>query len=155
MNIRRASQKDIAPICSLLEQVLTIHHNGRPDIFKANCRKYTDNELKELILNDKRPIFIAENDTRVLGYAFCIIKETVGDNILADMKTLYIDDLCVDESSRSLGVGKALYEHVKAYAKSIGCYNITLNVWECNAGAKEFYQKMGLLPQKTVMEQII
>ncbi|MBQ8689869.1 MAG: GNAT family N-acetyltransferase [Clostridia bacterium] len=155
ISIRRATASDMSAICNLLEQVLTVHHNGRPDVFKPNCRKYTDNELKSIISDDKTPIFVAENATRVVGYAFCVIKLTEGDNILCDMKTLYIDDLCVDENERGASIGKMLYTYVKEYAKSIGCYNLTLNVWECNPGAKRFYEKMGLVPQKTVMEAIL
>ena len=153
--IRRAEKTDIPAICNLLEQVLTVHHNGRPDVFKPNSRKYTDDELKTLISSSETPIFVAENTTRVLGYAFCIIKTTKDDNILCDMKTLYIDDLCVDEGARGLSIGRSLYNYVKDYAKNIGCYNLTLNVWECNPGAKRFYEKMGLMPQKTIMEAIL
>ena len=54
------------------------------------------------------------------------------------VKTLYIDDLCVDENCRGSGVGKRIFEFVKDYAKKSGCYNLTLNVWECNPGARAF-----------------
>ena len=54
-----------------------------------------------------------------------------------------------------MGVGAALYEYVKAYAKDQGFYNITLNVWTCNPGAVAFYEKMGLTPQKIGMEEIL
>ena len=154
--IRKAENRDLPKIKDLLSQVLLVHHNGRPDIFKGGCRKYTDGEIVELISDPQTPIFVYDDGERgVLGYAFCIIKETRGDNILADMKTLYIDDLCVDEGERGTGVGKALYLHTLNFAREIGCYNVTLNVWECNPGAKRFYEKMGLLPQKTVMELIL
>ena len=68
MIIRRADEKDIAGVNELLYQVLSIHHNGRPDIFKANSKKYTDEELKKLFKNDEKPIFVCvdEND-EVLG----------------------------------------------------------------------------------------
>ena len=155
MYIRRAKESDTGAIIRLLEQVLEVHHSGRPDIFKGGTRKYTDSELYELIKDDTRPIFVAEGEHGVLGYAFCIIKEQHGDNILTDMRTLYIDDLCVDEAIRGGGIGRALYEYVKDYARGIGCYNLTLNVWECNQSAKRFYEKMGLLPQKTVMEALL
>ncbi len=153
--IRLANENDIETLGSLLSQVLEIHHSGRADLFKSNARKYTENELKELLKDKSRPIFVYENATRVLGYAFCVIKETKNDNILCDHKTLYIDDLCIDEGARGEGVGKALYTYLLSYAKDIGCYNITLNVWECNKGARAFYEKMGLMPQKTVMEKIL
>ena len=154
MNIRRADKRDMEKIKDLLNQVLTVHHNGRPDLFKANCRKYTDSELEELIKDDARPIFVADEDG-VLGYAFCVIKETKNNNILADIKTLYIDDLCVDENIRGKHVGTALYNYVKEYAKEIGCYNVTLNVWSCNESAQQFYERQGLKPQKTTLETIL
>lgn len=155
MNIRRAAHGDMDKIKDLLLQVLTVHHNGRPDLFKANCRKYNDDELKNLIEDDTRPIFVGEDNGIVKGYAFCIIKESKGDNVLCDMKTLYIDDLCVDEGCRGQGVGRTIYEYVKNYAKEIGCYNLTLNVWSCNPPAEKFYKSCGLRPQKTTMETVL
>lgn len=155
MTVRRASISDAEKIKDLLNQVLMVHHNGRPDLFKANCRKYTDDELNALIVDDTRPIFVAENESGVQGYAFCVLQEHKNDNILTDIKTLYIDDLCVDENARGEHIGTALYEFVRAYAKEIGCYNVTLNVWSCNKGAQAFYEKQGLVPQKTTLETIL
>ena len=75
--------------------------------------------------------------------------------LLEDIKTLYIDDICVDESARGQHVGKALFEHIRNYAQTIGCHNITLNVWEGNTPALSFYQHMGMGVQKTGMEIIL
>ena len=155
MIIRKAEEKDIARIDDLLLQVLRIHNSVRPDIFKPETRKYTDDELKELITDPERPIFVAEVDGRVEGYAFCIFQQNVDNNILTDIRTLYIDDLCVDEKCRGKGVGKKLYQYVIDYAKQSGCYNVTLNVWEGNDTARSFYEAMGLGYQKYVMEQIL
>lgn len=147
--------QDMSDINQLLRQVLTVHHNGRPDLFKGDVKKYTDEELADLIDDDSKPIFVAEDDGRVLGYAFCVFQQNVNNNILTDIKTLYIDDLCVDEACRGQHIGSSLYEYVLAYAKEQGCYNVTLNVWECNPVAKRFYEKCGLVPQKTGMEKIL
>lgn len=155
MIIRKAEEKDIARIDDLLLQVLRIHNSVRPDIFKPETRKYTDDELKELITDPERPIFVAEVDGRVEGYAFCIFQQNVDNNILTDIHTLYIDDLCVDEECRGKGIGKKLYQYVLDYAKQSGCYNVTLNVWEGNDTARSFYEAMGLGYQKYVMEQIL
>lgn len=155
MEIRKAEAKDMPRIIDLLNQVLTVHHNGRPDLFKANCRKYTDDELAKLIADDENPIFVADDDGLVLGYAFCMLTQHKNDNILTDIKTLYIDDLCVDEAARGKHIGSALYEHVLKYAKGIGCYNVTLNVWACNKNAIAFYEHCGLTPQKMGMEKIL
>ena len=135
----------------LLHQVDMVHHEIRPDLFKPNTTKYNEQELEALLDNDSKPIFVFE-DGKVLGHAFCLITEVRDDKLLQDIKTLYIDDICVDEKARGNHVGKALYEYVHNYALSIGCNNITLNVWEGNDPALSFYRNMGMKVQKTTME---
>ena len=156
MNIRRAKTEDMERINELLLQICLVHHKDRPDLFKYGAKKYTDEQLKEIIQNDRTPIFVAvdENDL-VLGYAFCIFKQAVNDNILTDIKTLYIDDLCVDEVYRGRRIGRALYEAVVDYARKQGCYNVTLNVWGRNESALSFYEACGLRVQKIGMEMIL
>lgn len=154
--IRRARGCDMKDINRLLVQVNMVHHQGRPDLFRAGKKKYTDEQLRELIHDDSRPIFVAVDDQeRVLGYAFCIFQQHLDDNILTDIRTLYIDDLCVDETIRGQHIGKSLYEAVLAFARESGCYNVTLNVWTLNEGAMKFYEKCGLKPQKVGMETIL
>lgn len=156
MNIKRAQNIHMDGINKLLHQVLMVHHNGRPDLFKANVKKYTDPELAAIIADDSKPIFVAVNDKEeVLGYAFCVFQQYIDNNILTDIKTLYIDDLCVDECMRGMHIGKQLYEYVLSYAKAEGCYNVTLNVWSCNTSAMKFYESCGLVPQKVGMEKIL
>ena len=156
MNIRRAREQDMPDIDRLLIQVNMVHHKGRPDLFKAGQKKYTDEQLKALIHDDSRPIFVAaDEEEHVLGYAFCIFQQHLNDNILTDIKTLYIDDLCVDESLRGRHIGRALYEAVLGFARESGCYNVTLNVWSLNDSAMSFYERCGLKPQKVGMETIL
>lgn len=156
MKIRRAGIKDMDRINELLLQVCFVHHKARPDLFKYGAKKYTDEQLKAIIQDDMTPILVAVNEEDVVqGYAFCIFKQFLNDNILTDIKTLYIDDLCVDEVCRGEHIGKALYEAVLAFAKEHNCYNVTLNVWSANESAMKFYEKCGLLPQKVGMEVIL
>lgn len=155
MEIRRANITDINGINKLLSQVLEVHHNARPDIFKTGAKKYTDSQLGKIILDDTKPIFVAVEEGEIIGYAFCVITKYQNHNIFTDIKTLYIDDLCVDETKRGKNIGKTLYEYVLAFAKEIDCYNVTLNVWSDNKGALAFYEKMELSPQKITMEKIL
>lgn len=156
MQIRRAQNVDMKGINKLLYQVLMVHHNGRPDLFKADVKKYTDEELLNIIADDTKPIFVAvDEENEVAGYAFCVFQQHVGSNIFTDIKSLYIDDLCVDETRRGQHIGTQLYEYVLAFAREQGCYNVTLNVWACNQSAMKFYERCGLLPQKIGMETIL
>ena len=155
MNIRRASEKDIPQIKKLLDQVNAVHHEGRPDLFRLG-RKYDDGELKDILQDDRRPVFVAadSSDTTV-GYAFCVLQKPGDSHILEPVTTLYIDDLCVDENCRGQHIGRALFEHVKTFAKENGFYNLTLNVWSLNDSARRFYESCGLRPQRTTMETLL
>lgn len=156
MRIRRAEERDMERIDELLGQVCMVHHKGRPDLFQAGQRKYTDDELRTLIHDDTRPILVAADKAdRVLGYAFCIYRQELASHVLTDIKTLYIDDLCVDEACRGQHIGTVLYEAVLQLARNTGCYNVTLNVWACNESAMAFYERCGLKPQKVGMETIL
>lgn len=156
MDIRRAQEKDIEQISKLLFQVCLVHHNGRPDLFQYGAKKYTDEQLLEIIRDRERPILVAvDEQDRVTGYAFCIFQQHRKDNILTDIKTLYIDDLCVDEALRGRHIGKTLYAAVLDFAREAQCYNVTLNVWNCNEGAMKFYEACGLKPYKVGMEQVL
>lgn len=152
--IRRAEEKDIEGLIELLYQVDAVHHGIRPDLFKGNTPKYSEQDLKAILTDEDKPIFVYD-EGKVLGHAFCQVSEVRDHRLLQDIKTLYIDDICVDETARGKHIGQALYEFVRDYARSIGCYNITLNVWEGNDAAFSFYKSMGMQVQKTGMESIL
>ena len=156
MNVRRAKRKDLNRINDLLLQVCMVHHKGRPDLFKFGAKKYSDEELIQILEDENKPVFVAvdENDY-VLGYAFCIFQQHKDNAILTDIKTLYIDDLCVDERKRGRHIGKTLYNAMLAFAKEHDCYNVTLNVWSLNENAVKFYQSCGMVPQKVGMETLL
>ena len=142
----------------LLGQVLEVHAEGRPDLFRAGTRKYTDDELLAMFDDDSRPVFVAVDEKdgeRVLGHAFCEVQDYRASNNMQPFVSVYVDDICVDEACRGRHVGTALYRHVIEFARGLGCHNVTLNVWECNPGARAFYEAMGMSVQKTCLEQVL
>lgn len=165
--VRAAVESDLGTVNKLLYQVEDLHRVGRPDLFKPGEKKYTDEQILDIFKNPTTPVFVAVEraageavaddglEGKVLGYVFCILKETRGAKAVFDHTTLYIDDLCVDESARGKGVGKILYDYAVEYARSIGCHNVTLHVWDKNPGARTFYEKMGMGVQQTTMEVLL
>ncbi len=102
LTIRRAQAPDINAIMDLLRQVHDVHAHGRPDLFIKGKTKYTPDELARIIADDSRPIFVAiDTDGTLLGYAFCVDEDHTGSNNLQPIRTLYIDDICVDEAARA------------------------------------------------------
>ena len=152
MEIRRTENRDIPGMIHLLYQVGDVHHVIRPDIFCSGALKYDEKALEELLLDESKPIFVADEDGFVAGYCFCQIREYSGSTVLTDRKELYIDDLCVDENRRGQHIGSVLYDHAVAYAKEIGCDFLTLNVWCGNDSAQKFYEHAGMKPRNIMME---
>lgn len=155
LKIRRAEESDICVINKLLYEVHKVHSDVRPDLFKPGAKKYSDDELRLILADELRPVFVAEKNKVVLGYVFCVHKQYTDDSNMTDVKTLYIDDLCVDETARGMHIGRQLYEYVLKYAAKHGYYNVTLNVWADNADAVKFYDKLGLRVQKIGLEKIL
>ena len=153
--VRPAGERDLPRVGELLLQVNEVHHAIRPDLFKTNSRKYNDAELRAVFSDPDAPVFVCETDGRVVGYAFCKILKYLHSDNLVPITSLYLDDLCVDAAARGRGIGTALYRFVLDYARSIGCHNVTLNVWEGNDAALAFYRKCGMKVQKTCMETIL
>ncbi|MCF0116019.1 MAG: GNAT family N-acetyltransferase [Erysipelotrichaceae bacterium] len=155
--IRFAQVSDMNRIDELLMQVNHVHAVGRPDMFIDGKRKYTMEQLQELIEHrEKTPILVYVNEEGIIeGYMFGKFEQPVDSNILVPNKSLYIDDLCVDEKCRGKHVGKQLLEYTKKFAKEEGCYSVTLNVYNFNEPAMKFYLKNGLVPLKTGMETIL
>ena len=172
MRIRKAEKRDVPALLRLLRQVLELHAEIRPDIFISGTTKYTREELEVILSDPATPVFVAtdeddngdngdnggdncRNGGEVAGYMFCILRKQPFSTNMRDFKTLFIDDLCVDETRRGKRVGQALYNFALRYAEEQGCYNVTLNVWEGNDGARAFYEKMGMRVQETRMETVL
>ena len=154
-SVRRAEARDIPAILDLLVQVDMVHHNGRPDLFKGPTTKYDAAELAAILADEETPVFVCTDEQdRVLGHGFCVMQHT-GGRLMEEHTTVYIDDICVDGAVRGQGAGRALYEHILAFAREKGAYNVTLNVWNCNPGAMAFYEKLGMAPYKVRMEKIL
>lgn len=152
MEIRRAENRDIPGMIALLYQVGEVHHVIRPDIFRSGALKYDETALRQLLDDESKPIFVADDDGFVAGYCFCQIRNYDGTGVSTARKELYIDDLCVDENRRGQHIGRILYDHAVTYARQIGCAFLTLNVWCGNDSAMRFYENAGLKPRNIMME---
>ena len=155
MEIRFAKAQDVPGMIKLLQQVGKVHHNGRPDLFRANAQKYSSSQLLGMLDKQDAPMFVAVEEGKVLGYGICQMEVFRQHSVMCDRLTLYIDDICVLEECRGRHIGTAIYQHILEYAKYRGCYNVTLNVWYCNESAMKFYESLGMKPQKIGMEAIL
>jgi ribosomal protein S18 acetylase RimI-like enzyme len=151
--IRKAEKKQAAQIVGLLEYIFALHKKGRPDVFAdTDSPKYTEEDVCRLIDDENYRIISAEEDGRVVGYMIAELVDGSKHPHMRSVKTLYIDDICVDEAYAHKGVGTALFEEAKRIGKELGCVRIDLNVWAFNEGAIKFYEKMGMTVSSMRME---
>ena len=152
-NIRFAQEKDIEKLVDLLHQIREFHCDFRPDIFKRGCTKYSSEELKNVIKDENREIYVAvdENDNAI-GHLFLTIKNIDHPEHVA-RKELYIDDICVDENIRNSGIGRAFMEFAEKRARALGCDFLTLNSWAGNDSAEHLYKSCGMTPRVTSLEK--
>ena len=154
MEIVLARKEHIPALLKLLHQVGQVHHEIRPDIFASGALKYDEAALEALLADPDAPIFVALPKGAVAGYCFCRVKRFTPP-LHTPRAEFYIDDLCVDEAHRRMGVAQALYNHTLARARDMGCHSVTLNVWCGNDGAMAFYEKQGMTPRNIVMEKVL
>ncbi len=144
--VRQSISDDTDAVYGLLRIIADVHKNGRPDMFSGLISKYTHEEVYNRLSKEDNGVFVAELNTKVVGYVFCdIIKEGNG-------KTLYVDDLCVAPDARRSGVATALMDSACLHGKENECQCLMLNVWEFNRSALDFYEKYGLTTRTRHME---
>ena len=154
VSLRKATVADIPALDELLLQVHRIHSDARSDLFTPGAKKYDDGELREILADSNRPVFVGELGGRVVGYAFCVIQETRGGS-MRPRRTLYLDDLCVDRQVRGHHIGSRIYQFVREAAVALGCADVTLCAWADNPNAVAFYRHLGLRVRKYVFEDVI
>lgn len=153
MEFRLAVSSDAPAIASALRNMLEIHHNGRPDLFREGATKYDEKTVADMIAEGKDMIYVAACGLTVCAYAICRIEYISGHPIRRDMKTMYLDDLCVIPEYRDRGIGHRFMNMLFDEAKKRGCDNFELNVWEFNSRAVSFYESCGLTVQRRRMEK--
>ena len=153
MIIRFANIKDIDEILILEEQIFKLHSNNRSDWIDETKRLFDYDIIKNRIESDYGKIFLVEDENRnVIGYCITEINEFKNHKIFRDMKILLIEDLCINENYREMGIGKKLFEEVMKYGKEKKIKFIELDVWEFNQNAKLFYEHLGMKIKMIRME---
>lgn len=150
MMIRDMKLEDYDAVDTLMQQLHKIHVNGRPDLYVEMEHPYSKEELTEKIYNKEVITLAAEEEDRIVGLCIVVIKHRSG---MVNMKTAYVDDLVVDQSYQRRGIAKSLFQKAEERAKSLGAERMDLTVWSFNENALKFYQSIGMVPQRYILEK--
>lgn len=152
MNIRDMRLEDYKEVDRLMAQVHKLHVEGRPDLYVDVEHIYSMEMFREMVENENMISIAAEENDAIVGICFVSMREKT---CMVSRKTAYMDDLCVDESCRGKGIGKNLFVYAKKRAKEMGAERMDLMVWNFNESALKFYEKMGMKPQRYIMEEYL
>lgn len=151
--IRFADMNDIAGINILHEQLHIQHIGYRPDIFAPIEQPVFDELMIPYLTDEKKRIVISDNGGDIDGYAAISICDTSkGAGEILPFVFVEVNELCVAENAWGKGIGSALLDAVKAFAKEQGAKFVELGVQAQNTGAQEFYKANGMFVKNYKMQ---
>ena len=145
-----ASMQDREAVNTLAKQVHAMHVAWRPDIYKMEEELYPAHRMKDAIA--QRQLFVAKISGKVGGYVLLKFKDYDFPGHVK-RKVMLVDEICVAETCRNQGIGKAMMEDVRALAKAFGCTDLQLGVYPQNDAAVAFYQKCGFAIRSIDMQR--
>ena len=163
MNIRRANINDIDNnLLNIFIDGFEFHLNGRKDIFDNNkknddLKKDLDQKKQQLqlyrlqnLINliENKNVLVAEKNNNILGFIIFEIKDKCS-------KTLWIDQLVVDEKERGKGISSLLIKKAEEIAKKEKCIRVEFCCWSFNKRANEIYNHLGFKEQRVIFEKEI
>lgn len=135
-----ARESDWEVVNRLSVQIHDLHAAWRPDLYYSCNEPYPKEKFLEDIQN--RMVYIAKISGYAVGYVVLSIIQKGGPGVPA-YKTMRLDAICVEETLRGQGIGKAMVADIRALARAFGCTEVVLGVHAENDSAVGFYQKCG------------
>jgi GNAT superfamily N-acetyltransferase len=137
--IRPATAADAGPLLALMRELARFE--GYDAVFALTPR-----DLLERGLAPAGPpqftAFVGEGPAGLLGYAV-----VVEIPFTCDLRpTLLLKELFVEAGHRGGGIGRGLFERVRAHGRERGCGRLVWTVLPDNAPAQAFYRQAGGAP---------
>jgi len=145
-----AAVHDREKVNALAKQVHAMHVQWRPDIYEMAEELYSEQRMLEAIR--ERALYVAKVDGTIVGYVLVKIRSYDWPGVVK-RKVMLVDEICVEESLRGNGIGKAMMEDVHALAKAFRCTDLQLGVYPQNDAAVAFYQKCGFTIRSIDMQR--
>jgi GNAT superfamily N-acetyltransferase len=131
INIRKAKPQDMTAVHMLIKE-LAAYERAPNEVINTVENLERDGFGPDKIFD----CFIAENERGVVGFALYYTGYSTWKG-----RTLYLEDILVNESHRGKGIGALLFEAVMAEAKNRGVKRMDWQVLDWNEPAIQFYKK--------------
>lgn len=142
MNIRKATPADIPQIKALYLQLYEQLANYEPNYLQATHQDETF--LQQVVASEDNFVaFICAIDGEAKGFAIAKLQESPPYNCFVPLKYIHLMDIVVDETMRGKGIGKALLDRIKQWAKEQEADYLELSVLAKNTLAEALYLREG------------
>jgi ribosomal protein S18 acetylase RimI-like enzyme len=142
ITVRPGRREDAAEAARLWMQSAEEHTAHDPIYATApGAERVMRRFLADLVGSSHSFLFVAESADRTVGFVSGELRE--GSPAFRPKTWASVDDVFVEPDHRNLGVGRALLESVKAWAKERGADGISLQVAAANERGRKFYEELG------------
>lgn len=139
----RAGRREDAPAAARLWMQSAESHACYDSVYDTsrNAEKMMRNFLADLSSASHSFLFVAQAGGGIVGFVSGEMRE--GSPTFHPRSWASIDDIFVAEEFRSRGIGKALIEKVRGWAKERSTTGISLQVAAANERGRDFYRDLG------------
>lgn len=151
ITVRKATDKDLDSVLILFYKlsISDSPYDEDVDLDWGNTdggKKY----FKEKINGTNGVCFVAIMENKIVGYFTANKKEVPGYRLIT---VADLENLVVDENSRSKGIDKMLMDKFLSWAKGIGAKRASVNVFSGNSKGIAFYSREGFTLFETTLEK--
>ena len=148
--IRPAEVRDLPAIAELAGMLVRQHHafDALRFMLLPNVEAGYARFFKGELSNPDVVILAAEQDDRVVGYAYARLEPRDWNNLLDACGVLH--DIYVSDTARRQGVARRLVEFVRSRLLDKGAPRLVLHTASKNASAREFFAAIGF--RETMIE---
>lgn len=145
--VRPAAEADFEAILDLYQEVDDLHLCLASDTFRRPEELLRSREwLAGIAADPEALLLVSEIDDVIVGLVEAAAGETKSLPFLVQKRFVTVYTLAVSSECRRRGVGRALMDAVREWAREQGAAEIRLTVYEANRQAAAFYEALGYTP---------
>lgn len=147
LQIRRADSSDYASLLPLFDQIDLLHREALPEIFvKPEGSPREKDYFEDLLQQPQVGFFIAQEQDQMIGFVHAAVRNAPPLAIFAPRRYAVVEGAVVSKDYQGRGIGRKLMQRVHEWALEKGAGSVELNVYNFNAGAISFYERLGYEP---------
>ena len=153
LRIRLASEADYTALGLVFAEAERFHREALPHVFRAPQDQFPPMSLfRQWVSEAGSAVFVADDVGDLVGFVSVRTDSTPDEGILQPRNFAVVDTLAVRSDQRRRGIGRSLMEAVHGWARERRLGHVTLNVWEFNEPAIDFYRALGYQTVSRQME---